>query len=80
MMTKTEIKTITYKVVVDDFMVDVVETDYGFECYIYRMKYKIKQFMFGLPLKYINDFLELVENNLPFYMEDYDTMEMEDDD
>ena len=71
-MKKTDIKTITYDVEFRNFMVDVVETDFGFEAYIYKNDHGIKSLMFGIGEKDINKFMEFVEANLLEYMSKYE--------
>ncbi len=74
-MKRTEIKTITYDTGFRNFMVDVVETDYGYEAYLYKSDHGIKDLMFGLQEKDIDEFVETVEANLlehmSFYEEEY---------
>ena len=71
-MKKTEIKTITYDTGFRNFMVDVVETEYGYEAFLYKSNYGIKELMFGLQEKNIEEFVEIVEANLLVHMSIYE--------
>ncbi len=71
-MKRTDIKTITYDVGFRNFMVDVVETEYGHEAFLYKSNYGVKDLMFGLQEKDIDAFVEIVEANLPDYMYSYE--------
>lgn len=67
-MKRTEIKTVTYDTGFRNFMVDVVETEYGYDAYLYKSDYGIKDLMFGLQEKDIDEFVEIVEANLLEHM------------
>lgn len=71
-MKRTNIKTITFEVGFRDFMVDVTETDFGHDAFLYKKNYGIKELMFGLQEKDLDDFLEIVEANLLDSMQDYE--------
>lgn len=71
-MKRTEIKTITYDTGFRNFMVDVVETEYGHEAFLYKSDYGVKDLMFGLHEKDIDVFVKIVEANLLAYMSIYE--------
>lgn len=71
-MKRTEIKTVTYDTEFRNFMVDVVETEYGYEAYLYKSNNGIKDLMFGLQEKDIDEFVEIVEANLLEHMSIYE--------
>lgn len=64
----------------DGFMVDIVETEDTYDCYLYHKQYGIKSSMFGLPKEYfacLADVESLVlanlceENYIKYYKEEY---------
>lgn len=63
-MKRTDIKTITYDVGFQDFMVDVVEEDCGYSAYIYKSTSAIKSLMFCSPEKDLDKFLKAIDDNL----------------
>ena len=66
-MTKTDIKTTTYRD--GDWMIDIVENGNVFESWLYHEQYAVKQYVLGALKKYCERdyFMERVENNLPTY-------------
>lgn len=71
-MKRTEIKTITYDTGFRNFMVDVVEKEYGYAAFLYKSNYGVKDLMFGLQEKDIDVFVEIVEANLLDHMSIYE--------
>lgn len=70
-MKRTNTVTITYDVEFQDFMVDVVKTDYGYEAYLYKSTYGVRDLMFGLQEDDLEKFIDIVEANLVEYMHMY---------
>ena len=76
-MEKTNFKTTTYKTNYGDrhkYYVNIAESSYGFEVWLYRENYSVQSFMFGFPKPQVSfeEVLEITENNLPEYIEDYE--------
>lgn len=80
MKRRRDIKTITFEVDYD-FMVDIVDSKFWinneplWDIYLYRKDYGIKMGMFGLPKNQtptIEEAIEIVEANLPYYYSLYD--------
>ena len=71
-MIATSNKTITY-VYDDEYMIDIVTTRTTFESWIYKRDYCTKMFLFGVPKDQqpYFEFMELVKENIPDYIEDY---------
>lgn len=68
----TKIKTVTFDTGFKNFMVDIVETDYGYSVFLYKSGYCIKSMMFGLREKNIDEVVEITESNLLSYMSEYE--------
>ena len=71
-MTKTEMKTTTYRVA--DWLIDIVDNGKLWESWLYNEKYGIKSYMFGVFKKDCNtieDYIEMVEWNLLEYINSY---------
>ena len=74
---------LTYKTDVYDFLIDIVRIgDGGFEAWIYRQSYGVKNLMFGVGRAFSGDdidaFIETVEANMYDYMKLYDDEYKED--
>lgn len=65
-----EIETKTYRTDFKGFYVDIVDDD-TLEAWLYHENYGIKELMFGEDGTSILDFKDLVEINLPSYIESY---------
>ena len=63
-MKRTDIKTITYDVGFQDFMVDVVEEEDYYSAYIYKSTSEIKSLMFCMVEKDLDKFLKAIDDNL----------------
>ena len=55
------------------YMVDIFKVDDTYEAWLYNREYGIKDFMFGMPVEQqsFDEFLEIVEANVPEYIELY---------
>lgn len=71
-MKRTEIKTTTYDTGLRNFMVDVVEKEYGYDAFLYKSNCRVRVLMFALQEKDIDVFVEIVEANLLDYMSIYE--------
>lgn len=75
MMKKVDIKSTRFEH--DDFWVDVIETDYGWEAWITKKNYGVSAMMFGLQKEQkefettYEEALEIIENNLEEYERGY---------
>lgn len=72
------IKIVAYEVGVEDWCVDISETEDGYDAWIYRKDCCVKEHMFGCSRvqatgpKTLDGFIELVKWNFLDYARDYD--------
>ena len=66
--------TTTYETGREDFMIDVVESGYVYEAWLYREAEGRKEIMFGIEREFwtMEEFLNKVEELLPKYIRFYD--------
>jgi len=55
------------------YIVDIFKVDDTYEAWLYNREYGIKDLMFGMPVEQqsFDEFLEIVEANVPEYIELY---------
>ena len=55
------------------YMVEIFKVDDTYEAWLYNREYGIKDLMFGMPVEQqsFDEFLEIVEANVPEYIELY---------
>lgn len=74
MLRETGIITTTYETGHEDFMIDIVESRYIYEAWLYREAEGRKDIMFGIEREFwtMEEFLNKVEELLPKYIKFYD--------